>query len=802
MARRPVLLAAATAILLPVVGLAPAGATTGTTVTAPTVTTTTTTTDVATEGSTEPETVTGEVQRLAVELRDGGGFQLTFVVPTEGDPVRVPDEEIAEVTTGSTVEVVVVGVDPLEEITEPETSAELLAVDVLTAAPEANVLAEATEAEVADPEIAQAPGVVAVRPVHLISGRLSGQTLDAIRSADLATDLTTLVTPYWSDSTAGQVVFSESSRRNGAVHSTWGKTTTCTNSQILGTLAWASALVGLPRPAGDGQHAVLYTPDVAACGFSGVAHVANGGAAWLNGDTKRSSRWMTFAHELGHTLTLGHSNSYVYCGDLADGDECLPGEYGDAYDIMGVGTSAGPLSGAHLQTLGLLDSASTVSASGSTTVALAPVGGLTGTRFLTFTSGGVTYHVEYRAAVGRDADLATNRGGCALGVFYCTGLDRYTPGVVVRRVDSPGAGADTLLLDAGVEDPAYVTSEPWFVLKQGRTFTTADGGAVVKVTAQSSGSATVALTIGPNLRPGTPTISALSGTVTDDTGRFYTQGSTTTISWSVADGPAAVQQQVLRNGNVVATLAPGVRTADIALSKGANYIVVRAVGEVSTALSHGVSLTRDSMAPTFPQAPQLAVRTGVVSTTAVPVTLTWKAADSTLRDVSLVQPAGRAATYKPTTTSAQYVVPRGSRTWELKARDWSGRTTTSSMVRDIATAPETSTSRTGTWRTASNTQLLGGKALVSDVRGSTMSYKFTGRSVGWVVQTGPDKGRATVYVDGKKIGTVDTHSPSQVRRNIVWTHSWATSGTHTVKIVVQGTAGRPRVVSDGFVVLR
>ncbi|WP_250443779.1 hypothetical protein [Actinotalea sp. C106] len=792
MARRPVLLAAATALLLPVVGLAPAGATTGTTVTAPTVSPTTA---VVAEGSTEPETVTGEVQRLAVELRDGGGFQATFVVPPEGDPVRVPDEVVAEVTTGSTVEVVVVGADPLEAATEPETSAELLEVDVLTAVP---------EAEVVEPEIAEAPGAVAVRPVHLISGRISGQAAPTILSTHLATDLTTRVTPYWSDSTDGQIAFSESSRQDGAVYGAWGTTSTCTNAQILKALDWASTQAGLPTTPGHGQHAVLYTPDFRVCGFAGVAHVADGGAAWINGDTNRASRWMTFAHELGHTLTLGHSNSRTFCdGDLADGHdhECYAGEYGDAYDVMGVGTSAGPLSGAHLQTLGLLGGDSTVSAAASTTVALAPVGGLTGTRFLTFTSGGATYHVEYRAAVGRDADLGTTRGGCAYGVFDCLELDSYDPGVVVRRVDSPRAGAETWLLDAGVEDPAYVSTEPWFVLQQGRTFTTADGGAAVQVTAQSSGAATVALTIGPDLRPGKPTVSALSGTATDGKA-FYTQGTTTKVQWSVPDGAALVKQQVLRNGVVVATVGAADRTATVPLNKGKNVIVVRALSQTATAASDGVTVTRDSMAPTFPQAPQLALRTGVVSTSAVPVTLTWKASDATLRDVSLAQPTGLTATYKPATTSAKYVVPRGSRTWALKARDWSGRTTTASMVRDIRTAPETSASRTGTWRAAGHSQLLGGKALVSETRMSTMSYKFTGRSVGWVAQTGPDKGRATVYVDGKKIGTVDTYSKTQVRRNVVWTKSWATSGTHTVKIVVQGTAGRPRVVSDGFVVLR
>jgi hypothetical protein len=36
----------------------------------------------------------------------------------------------------------------------------------------------------------------------------------------------------------------------------------------------------------------------------------------------------------------------------------------------------------------------------------------------------------------------------------------------------------------------------------------------------------------------------------------------------------------------------------------------------------------------------------------------------------------------------------------------------------------------------------------------------------------------------------------------VFTHQWPTVGTHTIRIVVVGTAGRPVVSADGFVLLR
>jgi hypothetical protein len=37
---------------------------------------------------------------------------------------------------------------------------------------------------------------------------------------------------------------------------------------------------------------------------------------------------------------------------------------------------------------------------------------------------------------------------------------------------------------------------------------------------------------------------------------------------------------------------------------------------------------------------------------------------------------------------------------------------------------------------------------------------------------------------------------------VVWQGTWATSATRTIKLVVVGTAGHPRVDIDAFVVVR
>ena len=39
-------------------------------------------------------------------------------------------------------------------------------------------------------------------------------------------------------------------------------------------------------------------------------------------------------------------------------------------------------------------------------------------------------------------------------------------------------------------------------------------------------------------------------------------------------------------------------------------------------------------------------------------------------------------------------------------------------------------------------------------------------------------------------------------RALAWQKTWSTSGTQTVKLVVVGTSGRPRVDLDAFAVLK
>jgi hypothetical protein len=106
---------------------------------------------------------------------------------------------------------------------------------------------------------------------------------------------------------------------------------------------------------------------------------------------------------------------------------------------------------------------------------------------------------------------------------------------------------------------------------------------------------------------------------------------------------------------------------------------------------------------------------------------------------------------------------------------------------------------TGTWHTASWSAASGGSVRYATARGASATFRFTGSSVAWVSAKGTNRGKVWVYVDGAFATSVDTYASRGQSRAIVFARNWSTVGTHTLKVVVAGTAGRPRVDIDAFV---
>ncbi|WP_244217534.1 peptidoglycan recognition protein family protein [Streptomyces carpinensis] len=294
-------------------------------------------------------------------------------------------------------------------------------------------------------------------------------------------------------------------------------------------------------------------------------------------------------------------------------------------------------------------------------------------------------------------------------------------------------------------------------------------------------------------------VTGMSGGATKSGTSYYTKGAAT-VSWTTATPSAVISGfDILVDGKAVAHASGSARSAAISVAAGSHTVQIRATHvRGSTTLSGSVTLVGDTTAPTFPTAPGVQVRTGTVSSTAVPVTVTWKAADNTaLGKVMATAPSS--ATFGPTVTSwATSAKPGASDLFALKAYDVAGNTGGASVYRTPNIIQETSTTRTGTWTHKSSTSYLGGYSYGSSSAGASISWTFTGRSVAWIVSRASTSGQAYIYVDGTKVTTVDLKSSTTLYRQAIWTKTWSSSAKHTLKIVVVGTSGRPAITTDGI----
>ena len=107
-----------------------------------------------------------------------------------------------------------------------------------------------------------------------------------------------------------------------------------------------------------------------------------------------------------------------------------------------------------------------------------------------------------------------------------------------------------------------------------------------------------------------------------------------------------------------------------------------------------------------------------------------------------------------------------------------------------------SVSYRGSWLTSNCTCFNAGRAKKTSAAGASATITFSGNTntaVALVMEKAGNRGRFTVYLDGVNRGTVDTFSSTAAHRVVVWAGRVATSGNHTLRLVNQATAGRPRI---------
>ena len=226
-------------------------------------------------------------------------------------------------------------------------------------------------------------------------------------------------------------------------------------------------------------------------------------------------------------------------------------------------------------------------------------------------------------------------------------------------------------------------------------------------------------------------------------------------------------------------------------------------------------LVLDLVAPTVTSAPnQALIANTTLGVQTVPVKISWVTSDpgsGVVRNLVALDQFGtgmfasgsttgssvtRAHWWKPSTSGAaigyRYAV-QGVDAYGNASAPVAGSNLTATVYQSSS-----GVTYTGTWSTQSSSAFSGGSTRYSTKAGSSASFKTTGRSYGVVSTRASTRGKVKVYVDGVLKGTITLTASSTANRRLVYVTSFATSASHTIKLVVASG----RVDLDAFVVLR
>ena len=260
-------------------------------------------------------------------------------------------------------------------------------------------------------------------------------------------------------------------------------------------------------------------------------------------------------------------------------------------------------------------------------------------------------------------------------------------------------------------------------------------------------------------------------------------------------------------------------TSDTLLADGSHQVCIRATdgpGNVTSPASCATLTIPDVTAPTFTTPVTVTPRAGVTlptagATSAIPVIVSWAATDGgVLTKYTLERRTGTGAWTKVAlasalaTSYATTVPASGTVSFRVTAFDAASHTTISTsaaLSARLVQQTATGITRKGTWTPYALGTLSGGSDTWAKAAGATATFTFTGRSIGFVTMRGTGRGYVTIIVDGSTVAKVLLYRSTAQPRYIAWSKALA-YGSHTVKLVVAGTAGRPRVDLDAFVTIR
>ena len=296
-----------------------------------------------------------------------------------------------------------------------------------------------------------------------------------------------------------------------------------------------------------------------------------------------------------------------------------------------------------------------------------------------------------------------------------------------------------------------------------------------------------------------------AGPVTGLTKADFTRTGTARCDLGKPAGGPAVYTITLRDcttGSATLTLASG-SVADAAAQLGP-----------AGAIASKITIDRSDPSTSTPR-PTLrkGIRIGGGAKAPLPMTLSWTGSDSgsgvANYDVRQSRDGGawELIAKKTTDTLLQTTVtPNHTYRFMVRARDKAGNVGSWAggwgWYPQLVQESHGGLTYTGAWSSEANGDFSADGARFATEAGATVKYRFSGRAVAWVTQLTPDSGEVAVYIDGDLVATVDTHADATTERFVAFTRSWSSYGKHTIRLVVVGTAGGPRVDLDAFEVIR